>query len=211
MLKLFKNVALFRSLYVRMKYVVNRSGRRNYTGLFFYRKAKTDIDRTGTIVINDGRFDFGKSWSKHNTKGSILKIGKNSSLVLENSFCIYEGASVFVNDGARLELGSGYINSHVELHCFNRIKIGNGVAISERVSIRDSDNHKIDYPGYESTKPITIGNNVWIGMNSTILKGVTIGDGAIVAAGSVVTKDVPAGALVGGVPARVIKSGVKWH
>ena len=76
--------------------------------------------------------------------------------------------------------------------------------------IRDSDNHTIVRDGYTPTAPIKIGNHVWIGVNCTILKGVTIGDGAIIAAGSVVTKDVPAHSLVGGVPAKVIRTDVEW-
>lgn len=54
--------------------------------------------------------------------------------------------------------------------------------------------------------PIVIGRNVWIGANVTILKGVTVGDDAVVAAASVVTKDVPAGSIVVGSPARVVRS-----
>jgi acetyltransferase-like isoleucine patch superfamily enzyme len=56
-----------------------------------------------------------------------------------------------------------------------------------------------------TAKPIHIGKKVWLGANVTILQGVTIGENAIVAAGAVVTKDVPANAIVGGVPAKVIK------
>lgn len=57
----------------------------------------------------------------------------------------------------------------------------------------------------EKPSAIVIGNNGWIGFNATILPGVSIGDGAIVAAGAVVTKDVPANTIVGGVPAKFIK------
>jgi acetyltransferase-like isoleucine patch superfamily enzyme len=59
--------------------------------------------------------------------------------------------------------------------------------------------------------PVAIGDNVWIGAKAIILKGVTIGDGAVVAAGSVVTKDVAPGVLVAGNPARTLKSNVQWR
>ena len=59
--------------------------------------------------------------------------------------------------------------------------------------------------------PITIGENVWIGCRALILKGVTIGDGAVVAAGAVVTKDVPANCVVAGNPAKIIKENVVWQ
>ncbi|MBP6872851.1 MAG: acyltransferase [Bacteroidales bacterium] len=76
--------------------------------------------------------------------------------------------------------------------------------------IRDSDNHNVLKEGYVQSKPILIGDNVWIGMRAIILKGVTIGNGSIVAAGAVVTKDVPPNTVVGGVPARVIRENVSW-
>jgi acetyltransferase-like isoleucine patch superfamily enzyme len=79
------------------------------------------------------------------------------------------------------------------------------------VTIRDSDNHLItSNPDFQKTMPIKIGNHVWIGLNAVILKGVTVGDGAIIAAGAVVTRDVPERCLVGGVPAKIIKENVKW-
>lgn len=73
----------------------------------------------------------------------------------------------------------------------------------------DTDYHSIDGKPY--TVPVTIGNHVWIGCKSIILKGVNIGDGAIIAAGSVVTKDVPPFSLVAGSPAKLIKENVKWE
>lgn len=100
--------------------------------------------------------------------------------------------------------------------------IGDHVIISNHVSIYDNNNHptrpsqriKMTESGFYSPlwkweqsahKPVHIGNNVWIGEYSTILKGVTIGEGAIVGCHSVVTKDVPPYAVVAGNPARVVK------
>lgn len=79
--------------------------------------------------------------------------------------------------------------------------------------IRDNDGagHKLLYEGYENSKPIIIGDNVWIGENSMVLKGVCVGDGAVIAAGSIVVNNVPAKSLVGGVPAKVIKNNISWE
>ena len=93
--------------------------------------------------------------------------------------------------------------------CKEAITIGKSCAISWDVTIIDSDYYSID--GIEQTSRIEIGNHVWIGMNAKILKGVKIGDGAVIAAGSVVTKDVPSKAMVGGVPAKIIKENVNWQ
>ena len=81
------------------------------------------------------------------------------------------------------------------------------------VKILDSDWHTIyDITGecINPPEPIIIGDNVWLGINSIILKGVTRGDNAIVAAGSVVTKNVPPNSIVAGNPAKVIKTNIYW-
>ncbi|MCW3040473.1 MAG: hypothetical protein JWM31_2378 [Solirubrobacterales bacterium] len=129
--------------------------------------------------------------------------------LVARDFRIFNGAQVGVNAGAELILGSGYANVGLSLACFERIEIGEGAAIGEQVMIRDSDNHQILGSG-PATAPIVVGDLVWIGARATILKGVTIGDGAVVAAGAVVNRDVPAGALVAGVPARVKRTDVRW-
>lgn len=147
---------------------------------------------------------------KHNKAHGLLYIDDNSSLNV-GSFIVYAGSRITVNNGAELTMKSGYINQESVVECFNCIFIGEKVAISERVMIRDSNNHCIDNKKDDVSKPIIIGNHVWIGMGATILSGVRIGDGAVVAAGAVVTSDVPERALDGGVPAKVIRENVEWR
>jgi acetyltransferase-like isoleucine patch superfamily enzyme len=103
------------------------------------------------------------------------------------------GKNVFINSGCRFQDQGG-------------ITIGDGALIGHNVVLATL-NHDFA-PEKRSTMhpaPIVIGKNVWIGANATIVPGVTIGDNAIIAAGAVVTKDVPANTVAGGVPARVIK------
>ena len=77
-----------------------------------------------------------------------------------------------------------------------------------KVAVLATINHDLDpyKRGNMVIKPIKIGKRVWIGAHATILSGVTVGDNSIIAAGAVVTKDVPANSVVGGVPAKVIKT-----
>lgn len=125
------------------------------------------------------------------------KIGLNSALTLEES--------------AILEIGNNsYIGAQAHIRIAKRVKIGNNTAISWKVTIMDSDFHNFSINNIEQVKTdeVIIGNNVWIGNNVLILKGVEIGDDAIIGAGSVVTKDVEANTAVAGNPIRVIKNNV---
>lgn len=105
---------------------------------------------------------------------------------------IHVGKNVFINSGCRFQDHGG-------------ITLGDGTLIGHNVVLATL-NHGFAPEDRGSTypKPIRTGKNVWIGANATILPGVVIGDNAIVAAGAVVTKDVPADTIVGGVPAKEI-------
>lgn len=101
------------------------------------------------------------------------------------------------------------IGDRTEIHCGRSVTIGTGCAISWDVVILDRDYHALD-ADTEVCRPVTIGDDVWIGCRAIVLKGVTIGSGAVVAAGSVVMADVPAGTLAAGNPARIIRDSVSW-
>jgi acetyltransferase-like isoleucine patch superfamily enzyme len=120
------------------------------------------------------------------------------------------GGTLFQGNGL-IEFGE---NSYCDSYCIfgvnDRISIGRDVMIASMVSIRDT-NHvyesrkkPMNAQGI-STRPVTIGDDVWIGHGAVILSGVSIGEGSIIAAGAVVTGDIPAFVMAGGVPAKIIK------
>lgn len=114
---------------------------------------------------------------------------------------------------AHLHIGERtHIQARTHVNCAYSVHIGDRCAISWDCEILDTDIHGVIVDGQDQprTARVHIGDRVWIGTRSIILKGVAIGDGAVVAAGSVVTADVPAYTLVAGNPARAIKKIDGW-
>lgn len=181
-------------------------------GLILYKGTHAKIHKTAEIIYRENaKVYLNKSWCSINPFSTLFLMRENAQLIVNGVFSFLYGSSIYINEGARLELGSGFCNFNASISCFDHIKIGNNVVISEQVLIRDSDDHQILNHTKNITAPIQIGNHVWIGMRATILKGVTIGDGAVIAAGSVVKSDVPANSLVGGEPAKIIKGQISWQ
>lgn len=113
---------------------------------------------------------------------------------------------------AQLLIGDQVGMSGVIICASERISIGDRVLLGADCAIYDTDFHPLDAQARlvndlskVGVKPVVVGSDVWIGARAIVLKGVTIGDGAIIAAGAVVTRDVPPGAIVAGVPAKVVR------
>ena len=138
----------------------------------------------------------------HASDRALLVLGQHCRLGRDVYFETTDGGHITVGNHARINTGT-LLASH------SAIVIGNDCLIGEYVSIRDADHGTgMGQPMRKqahTSAPIVVGHNVWIARGVVILQGVTIGDGAIVAANSVVNRDVPAGAIVGGVPAKLIK------
>lgn len=179
----------------------------NYSLINLARSAKLILDEHAHLGINVLNLHRAK------VQPCTLWLGEHSRMDVHGHFDMYEGASIVVCDGGHLELGNhSYMNMSL-IQCANHITIGDNCAIAGDVLIQDTDFHPIlDEDGNPKpmSKPIYIGNHVWICAKAVILKGVTIGDGAIVAAGTVVTKDVPARCVVAGNPAKVVRENVVW-
>jgi acetyltransferase-like isoleucine patch superfamily enzyme len=118
----------------------------------------------------------------------------------------YSGVRIEVGKNAVIKIGNGtYLNRNTLLIAHKSIEIGKDCKISWDVIIMDTDQHTLHGTMIED-KPIVIGDDVWIGCRCIILKGVNIGTGAVIAAGAIVTKDVPPHTVAGGVPARVLQN-----
>ena len=184
--------------------------------LFFSRYANFDVSKSAQICLTQPIL-FGWCNMRKSRLETSLYMGSESCIHFNGRgreiMSIGYGSYIHVGAHAFLRIGNSFINREVKIVCNKRITIGNGCIIAMGTVIRDNDggNHKILSATYINCKPVTIGNNVWIGENAMILKGVTIGDGAIIAAGSLVTKDIPPHCLAMGSPAKIVRENVEWQ
>ena len=177
--------------------------------IVIWKPANCNVSNKANIFI-EKRFIFNVPWNKRSRVplGS-LNVSQNAELSI-GDVRVFSGSTLSV-DG-KFSMKSGYINNNCSIFCRNQITIGDDVVIAPEVIIRDSDQHQIVVGEMRPlSAPIQIGNHVWIGTRAIVLKGVRIGNNAVVAAGAVVTRDVPDNCLVAGVPARVIKNNITWN
>jgi len=139
-----------------------------------------------------------------------IQIGKTASVELGRWSWLGHGTKIrchegFVSIGAKTVMGQ-----ECTISAFQHVSIGRECVIADRVMLIDFDHGvvEVERPIREQgiyKRDTRVGNNVWIGYGACILRGVTVGDNAIIGTGAVVTKNVPANAVVGGVPARIIR------
>lgn len=141
----------------------------------------------------------------HTEEEIVLLMSRLTGREVDASFRLFP--PFYTDCGKNIRFGKGvFVNSGCCFQDQGCIEIGDGALIGHQVVIATL-NHDLDaaHRGDMHPKPVKIGKDVWIGAHATLLPGVTVGDGAVIAAGAVVTKDVPAHTVVAGVPARVIK------
>ena len=149
----------------------------------------------------NGKLIIGKYFSCNN------KTTSNSIGLIQP--CVFNISST----GSRIIIGENVGISGSTICASKSVTIGDNVLIGSRCLITDTDAHplnwqdrRLNHNEKKGTSPVVIGNDVFIGARSIILKGVTIGDRAVIGAGSVVTKDIPSDCIAAGNPARIIKS-----
>lgn len=151
-----------------------------------------------------------------------LKVVNRGSISLGDNFMFVSGESVspissnrkgciYVEDGAEITIGNNVGMTSTRMWIAKGLTIGNNVKLGADVLLMDTDTHQVDYlqrregQGPIASAPITIEDDVWIGAQCIVLKGVTIGAHSIIGAGSVVTKSIPPDCIAAGNPCRVIR------
>ncbi|NJN10180.1 MAG: acyltransferase [Richelia sp. RM2_1_2] len=170
----------------------------------------------GKYRLHHGKLcKFGPNYKIFNHSSNPISIQIGDGVIIDGFLDVHKKGKLFINNYTFI--------GNSRIFCTNSIVIGKGCLIADHVFIMDSDLHPIShqkrlndainfsngiFPDVYTdipNAPVVIHNFVWIGANSVILKGITIGEGAIVGAGSVVTKDVPAWTIVAGNPAKIIR------
>ena len=151
------------------------------------------------------------------TDGPVF-FGKNLELQISPRGKIRFGRFVWIGDGTKIRCHEGVVEigaktvmgQECTISAYQRVRIGEECVIADRAMFIDFDHgiveveRPIRLQGIYK-RDVEVGNNVWIGYGACILRGVSVGDNSVIGTNSVVTKDVPANAVVGGIPARIIR------
>ena len=177
------------------------------------------IMRNSRIVVQDGTLQLGArnlllagayDVTKDNCRINLYQ----SVMHTIGDVTFYPGCRIVVANGTLIVRNGTIINAPACIFVRRKVEIGEHCIIARNVTIMDSDWHGLavgDEKPKETIKEVIIKDHCWIGANAAILKGVTVGEGAMVGANSVVTKDVEPRTMVAGNPARVIKRNVVWE
>jgi len=190
-------------------YFSSRVMKTKIIGLVPLKQCRIQLSESAKLILRN-KFTMGLKQVASSRLETRLLIEPNGQVEVNGDFQMFAGSYIRVVKNGHLVLDGGYINEGVEITCASKITIGKDCTIARDAVIRDYDGHTIELQDFNIAEEIMIGEHVWIGNRAMVLKGVTIGDGAIVAAGSVVTTDVPANCIVAGVPARIIKENINW-
>jgi acetyltransferase-like isoleucine patch superfamily enzyme len=169
----------------------------------------------GKVDVGPGLRVFGWPLTQF-TPGSRVVVGTNVRLISSSSFnpigLNHPCSLRTLSPSASLVIGNDVGMSGCTIVAADSVAIGNGCLLGANSLVMDTDIHPLETAGRRwrtddvRSAPVALGDNVFVGTAAMILKGVTVGDNAVIGAGSVVSSDVPAEAIVGGSPARVIGS-----
>jgi len=169
--------------------------------LMTYRNCVVNLDKSAKIYIKSGNIQLGASKLRGSKAETYLRMGENSSWISKGDAVLFYNTQIDVHKNATLETGYFSANCGTVIVCAKKITLGENIMMGRNIIIYDSDYHQIiDRNGnminYDAE--VTIGGNVWLTSNITVMRGVTIGEGSIVTPQTVVKRDLPPNSLAGG-------------
>ena len=163
------------------------------------------ILKKGITIIGSKKFNKSKLETRILVdEKATLNFGENVSIGYGSDIEVFPNATLSIGSGSKTNIGATII-------CGERIEIGKNTMLGRHITIRDNNgSHYMNRQGYKNTRPIIIGDKVWLTEQCTVMPGVKIGDGAIIGALSLVIRNVPAHCLASGHPAEVIDEDILW-
>lgn len=178
--------------------------------------SRTVLDGRERLTFSPGaalRVGLGPFGLTSSDDTSVIRVRPGAEFHCSGVVSLQRGVRIVVDEG-KLTIGHATnVNGLTKILVRDEVTIGAECTFSWNVQILDNDFHSLTVGGVEKpmSAPVHIGDRVWVGTGAIVLKGVTIGDGAVVAAGAVVTSDVPARAIVAGIPAKQVGSADSWR
>ena len=198
--------------FIKYNYLTKGIKRKKGAYILPFKNAILEMEENAELVL-EGRMRFGINKLNGSKAETLVRIQKNAKWIAHGEAWLFFDTFIDVHPGAVFETGFFSMNGGSVIVVGKRIEFGHNVMIGRDVTIYDSDFHQIlnDHgePSNFSSE-VKIGNDVWLTNKIMVLKGVTIGDGVLVSAMTLIRKDVPAHALVAGIPGKVIKDSVHW-
>ena len=186
-----------------------------------FKKLKNNLEIFGKLRKNKIKIS-GNNNTLYIGENSLLRNchisinGNNNILYIGNNCTVNNTSIILDNENSEIRIGNNTSIAKSQIVSLEpyKIEIGEDCMLSYDIEIRNTDSHKIydknTNKRINEGNSINIGNHVWLGMRVVILKGVNIEENSIIAAGSIVTKDVKANAIVSGNPAKQIKENIYW-
>ncbi len=167
-----------------------------------------------TLLIRKGCLKIGCAEYSSIKQQTAIFLRKGAKWIVDGDVSISYRGMIDIQRDAIMESGFFTANVGCTIICSKHIRLGKNVMLGRNVIIYDSDHHQIlDKRDMIKNKPmdVIIGDNVWLATRSMVLKGVKIGSGSIVAAGTIVTKDLPDNATVVGGSAKIVNTEARWN
>lgn len=203
----FRQVSILRYLY--LNYFCKNVQRCGKGKIIPYKRAVIDLESGAKIVIGEGNVEIGANKLRGSKAETYIRLRSGALWDVRQGCLISYGATIEILQNAVLESGFFSMNSFSVLIAAQKITIGQDVMIGRNVVIYDSDFHRINENKYIS-KSVCIQDHVWIASNAMILKGVTTGTGSIIAAGTLVTKDIPQQSIAIKKDYTILRQNVQW-